>query len=138
MSVALPGTTPPQKPTSTWSCPSAARRLASNASTLTVEGRLLSVEQRSVQRGEVTTAVDTIAIVTDAGELRNFELSPSVRVRVVERDLRQEIGRYLDLVGSTREQDVRNMVISTAGTGELIEAAAPRPPVHHRREPDVG
>jgi hypothetical protein len=93
-------------------------RVEVTAAGAAIEGRLLSVEQRSVQRGEATTSVDTIAVVTDGGELRNFELSPSVRVRVVERDLRQEIGRYLDLVGSTREQDVRNMVISTAGTGE--------------------
>jgi hypothetical protein len=83
-----------------------------------VEGRLLSVEQRTRQRGEETIPVDTISVVTDGGELRTFELSPTVRVRIVERDLRQEIGRYLDLVGSTREQDVRSMVIATAGTGE--------------------
>jgi hypothetical protein len=83
-----------------------------------VEGRLLSVEQRPRQRGNDTTLIDTISVVTDAGELRAFELSPTVRVRIVERDLRQEIGRYLDLVASTREQDVRSMVISTAGAGE--------------------
>jgi hypothetical protein len=82
------------------------------------EGRLLSVEHRARQRGNETIPTDTISIVTDGGELRTFELSPTVRVRIVERDLRQEIGRYLDLVGSTREQDVRSMVISTAGTGE--------------------
>ena len=83
-----------------------------------VEGRLLSVEQRTRQRAEETTPIDTISVVTDGGELRTFELSPTIRVRIVERDLRQEIGRYLDLVGSTREQDVRSMVVSTAGTGE--------------------
>jgi hypothetical protein len=83
-----------------------------------IEGRLLSVEQRTRQRGDETIPIDTISIVTDGGELRTFELSPTVRVRIVERDLRQEIGRYLDLVGSTREQDVRSMVIATAGTGE--------------------
>ena len=83
-----------------------------------VEGRLLSVEQRTRQRGDETTPIDTISVVTDGGELRTFELSPTVRVRIMERDLRQEIGRYLDLVGSTREQDVRSMVVSTAGTGE--------------------
>jgi hypothetical protein len=32
--------------------------------------------------------------------------------------MRQEIGRYLDVVGSTREQDARSMVISTDGQGE--------------------
>ena len=83
-----------------------------------VLGRLLSVEQRTTQRGESTTTIDAISIVTDAGELRSFDLSPAVRVRIVERDLRQEISRYLDVVGTMREQDVRRMVISTAGDGE--------------------
>ena len=82
------------------------------------QGRLLSVEQRAVQRGDDSILVDTISILTDAGELRSFELSSTVRVRILERDLRQEIGRYLDVVGTTREQDVRSMVVSATGVGE--------------------
>jgi hypothetical protein len=93
-------------------------RVEVSSGTGLVQGRLLSVEQRRRQTGNDTSTIDTISVVTDAGELRTFELSPTVRVRILERDLRQEIGRYLDLVGSTREQDVRSMVISTAGTGE--------------------
>jgi hypothetical protein len=93
-------------------------RVEVNAGTGAIAGRLLSVEQRTRQHGGDTTLIDTISVVTDAGELRTFELSPTVRVRIAERDLRQEIGRYLDLVGSTREQDVRSMVIATEGTGE--------------------
>ena len=84
-----------------------------------VEGRLLSVEQRTRQRGDETTPIDTISVVTDGGELRTFELSPTVRVRIMERDLRQEIGRYLDLVGSTREQDVRSMVFPRPAPGSV-------------------
>jgi hypothetical protein len=84
----------------------------------TVEGRLLAVEQRQKERDNELTTVDTFSIVSDSGEIRTFEMSPAVRVRVVERDLRQEIGRYLDLVGSTREQDVRSMVIATSGSGQ--------------------
>ncbi len=83
-----------------------------------IDGRLLSVETRSALRGDQTIPIDTVAVITDAGELRSFELSSSTRVRILERDLRQEVGRYLDLVGSTREQDVRNMVISTNGAGD--------------------
>ncbi|CAN5747455.1 hypothetical protein BH18ACI5_BH18ACI5_05420 [soil metagenome] len=83
-----------------------------------VVGRLLSVEQRSERRGAEVSPVQFFSVVTDAGEMRTFELSPAIRVRLAERDLRLEVGRYLDLLGSTREQDVRNMVISTAGSGE--------------------
>jgi hypothetical protein len=42
----------------------------------------------------------------------------TLRFRILDGDLRQEVGRYLDLVGSSRERDVRSMVISTTGTGE--------------------
>jgi hypothetical protein len=83
-----------------------------------VNGRLLSVEQRSERRGDQSVILQFFSLVTDSGEMRTFELSPSVRVRLAERDLRQELGRYLDVVGSTREQDVRTMVISTTGTGQ--------------------
>ena len=83
-----------------------------------VTGRLLSTEQRTEQRGTGVVNVQVFSILTDDGQMRSFELSPSVRVRLAERDLRQELGRYLDVLGSTREQDVRNMVISTSGAGQ--------------------
>ena len=93
-------------------------RIEVNAGAGPIEGRLLAVEQRDKSHGDETTSIDTFSILTDAGELRSFELTPAVRVRVVDRDLRQEIGRYLDLVGSAREQDVRSLVISTSGSGD--------------------
>jgi hypothetical protein len=83
-----------------------------------VEGRLLSVERRQQALKDVPTTVESFSVLTDGGEMRTFDLTPVVRVRIVDRDLRQEIGRYLDVVGSSREQDVRRMVISSAGTGE--------------------
>ena len=83
-----------------------------------VTGRLLSVEERPERRERQIVNVQTFSVITDPGEMRTFELSSSVRVRLAERDLRQELGRYLDVLGSTREQDVRNMVISTTGNGE--------------------
>jgi hypothetical protein len=93
-------------------------RVEVSAAGAVVEGRLLGMEQRTIQHGSETTTVDVLSLMTEAGELRTFDLTPAVRVRIVERDLRQEVGRYLDLVGSSREQDVRNMVISTSGSGE--------------------
>lgn len=84
-----------------------------------ISGRVLSVEQRQQQgRGGESRLVDLLSIVTDAGDLRTFEMTPAVHVRIADRELRQEVGRYLDLVGSTRDQDARSMVISTNGTGE--------------------
>lgn len=85
----------------------------------TVVGRLLGVATQQRAGGDAgPVTVETLSIVTDAGELRSYELTPALRVRLVESDLRQELARYLDVVGSTRERDVRTMVISTSGTGE--------------------
>ncbi len=83
-----------------------------------VEGRLFGVERKVQLIGDRRHEVQEFSVVTDLGTVRSFELTPAVNVRVVERDMRQEVGRYLDVIGSTREQDVRNVVISTAGAGE--------------------
>ena len=83
-----------------------------------VEGRVLSVEGRNQVQRDMSTTAESFSILTDAGEMRSFDLTPAVRVRIVDRDLRQEVGRYLDVVGSAREQDVRRMSITSAGDGE--------------------
>ena len=49
---------------------------------------------------------DVISLVSDSGDVRSFTLAFGAR-RIVDSDLRQEVSRYLDVVGSTREQDVR-------------------------------
>jgi len=83
-----------------------------------VIGRLLSVER--VQRGNGTAAseVDALSVVTEGGEIQTVALDPGVSVRIVEADLNQEVAKYLSLVASVRDQDVRRLTISTAGTGE--------------------
>jgi hypothetical protein len=82
------------------------------------QGRLLGIERKVYNGRDTEREVQEFSILTDAGVVHSYELSPAVSVRVIEREMRQEIGRYLDVIGSTREQDVRNMVISTVGTGE--------------------
>jgi hypothetical protein len=82
-------------------------------------GRLLSVEDREVPgRGDQKINVTQISVVSDTGDVRLFELTPATSVRVVEKDVNEEVGKYLGLVASTRDQDVRRMTISTAGDGE--------------------
>jgi hypothetical protein len=69
----------------------------------TASGCLLSVEQdqRTTDSG-TTYKVTEFSLMTDVGEMKNFELGPAVSVRLAEHDLNQEVGRYLDLVGSSR------------------------------------
>jgi hypothetical protein len=82
-------------------------------------GRLLSIEDREVAgKGDQKITLTQISVVSDGGEVRIFDLTPSTSVRVAEKEVNEEVGKYLGLVASTRDQDVRRMTISTAGDGE--------------------
>jgi TonB family protein len=86
----------------------------------TATGRLLSVEtaKREVPATKITLEVTELTLVTDAGEMRKFELSPSTAVRVLEADLNNELKRYLELIATSRAKDVRQMTINSLGTSE--------------------
>lgn len=84
----------------------------------TVAGRVLSAERQERRVGEATTTTEEVSIVTDDGDLRRFELGPQVSVRLLDADLRQEMARYLGLLESTRNEDVRRLTIPTQGSGE--------------------
>ncbi len=84
----------------------------------TAVGRLLSVERQNRAKNGEPVIEDVVSLVTDTGDVRTFTLTSALHLRIVDRDLRDEVSRYLDVVGSAREQDVRQMVISTSGSGE--------------------
>ena len=81
-------------------------------------GKLLSVEQKSRVKDNGTTEWTEISLVSDGGEVRTAEVTPATSVRIAEKDLQVEVGRYLGLIASSRDQDLRRMTISTAGAGE--------------------
>jgi hypothetical protein len=81
-------------------------------------GKLLSVERKTRTGTNWTVETDEISLITDGGEVRSVDLNPATSVRIAERDLQVEVGRYLGLIASSRDQDVRRMTISTTGTGE--------------------
>ena len=83
-----------------------------------VTGRLLSVQQKSRVKDNGKTEWTEIALVSDNGEVRTAEVTPSTSVRIAEKDLQMEVGRYLGLIASSRDQDLRRMTISTTGAGE--------------------
>jgi hypothetical protein len=82
-------------------------------------GRLLSVEKekRFTDKGE-SYEVTAFSVISDAGDMRSFDLNPSTSVRLVEHDLSDEVGKYLNLIGSSRARDLRRMTISATGTGD--------------------
>jgi len=83
-------------------------------------GRVLSVETRRTlnPKGEELTEVTELSLVTDGGELRSFEVGPATSVRIADRDMSDDVGRYLNLIGSAKAMDLRRMTISATGEGE--------------------
>jgi hypothetical protein len=94
-------------------------RVEVRAKAETAIGRLLSVEQQERTTDTGTTYQATLfSVLTELGEMKNFELGPTVSVRLADRDLNDEVGRYLSLVGSSRARDLRRMTISASGRGD--------------------
>ncbi|MGA9308027.1 MAG: DUF4139 domain-containing protein, partial [Candidatus Sulfotelmatobacter sp.] len=94
-------------------------RLEVRSGSESASGRLLSIDEREIPiKADQKITVDQLSIVSDGGEVRVFDLTPTTSVRVAEKDVNDEVGKYLGLVASTRDQDVRRMTISTAGEGE--------------------
>jgi hypothetical protein len=83
-----------------------------------ITGKLLSVERKTRASASFTVETDEISVITDSGEVRSVDLTPATSVRILDRDLQIEVGKYLGLVAAAREQDVRRMSISTTGAGE--------------------
>jgi hypothetical protein len=85
-----------------------------------VIGKLLSVERKTRTGAGPgwTIETDEISLITDSGEVRSADLNSSTSVRIAEKDLQLEVGKYLGVIASSRDQDVRRMTISTAGMGE--------------------
>jgi hypothetical protein len=94
-------------------------RIEVRSGTTSATGRLLSVENNRKQdaRGNFTDVTE-FSVIGDAGELRTFELTPATSVRLADRDLNEEVGRYMNLIGSSRAADVRRMTLTATGSGE--------------------
>jgi hypothetical protein len=84
-----------------------------------ISGRLLSIDQRELPvKDHQKITVNQLSVVTDNGEVRVFDLNPTTSVQIKETDVNEQVGKYLSLVASTRDQDIRRMAISTAGDGD--------------------
>lgn len=83
-----------------------------------VSGRLLNLEVASEQKdNNITVEHRRLTVVSDAGAVRTTELTPSVSVRVLDGKLQREMDRYLDLLASTRNQQMRHLTLEAQGTG---------------------
>jgi hypothetical protein len=93
-------------------------RLQVRTGTTTTTGRLLSVERKTRVSGGTTLEVDLATLVSDSGEVRSIELTPAVTVQLAEPDLTHEVGQYLHLLASVRQEDLRRMTVATEGSGD--------------------
>ena len=104
-------------------------RVEVHSGSQTAVGRLLSIEEREIvfghksgdgsnEAGSGKIGLTQVSLVSDAGEVHLFDLTPSTAVRVLEKEVSEEVSKYLGLVASTRDEDVRRMTISSAGNGE--------------------
>ena len=83
-------------------------------------GRVLSIESKPHASGKGDQVVEEteLSLITDSGELRTFTLNGTTTVRVLDKELGSDVNRYLNLLESSRSNDMRQMVISDAGSGE--------------------
>ena len=81
-----------------------------------VAGRLLGLE-RKPSRDASSEPTDVLTIIANDGTVRSIVLRPNVSVRIAERDLRDDISRYLAVVASGRDQDIRRMTLAANGNG---------------------
>jgi hypothetical protein len=95
-----------------------ARLEVHSANGAAMTGKLLSVEQKSRVKDDATTEWTEISLMSENGEVRTVQVTPATSVRIVEKDLQLEVGRYLGLIASSRDQDLRRMTIATTGAGE--------------------
>src|SRR5437868_4019914 len=94
-------------------------RVEVRSGALSAVGRLLSIDQRDVViKGDQKIALDNISVITDAGEVRTVDLTPATTVRIADRDVNDSISKYMKLIASNRDQDIRRMAITTTGNGE--------------------
>ncbi len=94
-------------------------RLEVRSGGTSVVGRLLAVEKRVRTRQDNTSQeIDELSIVGDGGEVHLVELTPAVAIRLADRDLTEQVGRYLGIVASAQQQSLRRMAIATSGTGD--------------------
>ncbi|HWY07574.1 MAG TPA: carboxypeptidase regulatory-like domain-containing protein [Candidatus Acidoferrales bacterium] len=83
-----------------------------------ITGKLLSIERKTRSSTTFTVETEEISLITDAGEVRSVDLNPATSIRILDGDLKLEVGRYLGLIAASRDQDVRRMTLSTTGTGD--------------------
>jgi hypothetical protein len=91
-------------------------RVEVKAGAESLTGRLLNVE-RQLLTDDKPEWRDLLTVIAADGSVRTIPITRAVTIRIAEAQLREEVGRYLAVVASGRDQDVRRMILSASGSG---------------------
>jgi hypothetical protein len=93
-------------------------RIAVTGSGPAFTGRLLDIEAHTSTSKDATTAETWyLSVISDAGELRTFPMTPALSVRLLDQPLHEDVNRYLQLLDTTRNQGLRHLTLQDLGTG---------------------
>ena len=93
-------------------------RIAVTGSGAAFTGRLLDIEAHtSTSKDSATTETYFLSVISDAGELRTFPMTPALSVRLLDQPLHEDVNRYLQLLDTTRNQGLRHLTLQDLGTG---------------------
>jgi len=82
-----------------------------------VTGKLMGAEVKKREVGSSGTVETTEALVfTGQNQVRALELGSSAAIRLLDSELSSQVSRYLDLLRTGHERDVRRLEIETLGT----------------------
>jgi hypothetical protein len=82
-------------------------------------GKLMGAELRMKNSGSNLNAQYVqVTLFTEGGEVKLIDLESAGALKFTDSRLATDLGRYLDLLNTTHQRDVRRLQIKTLGTGE--------------------
>jgi len=74
-------------------------RVEVHGGSVTANGNLLSVDEHEVvSKDGSKIKLQQLSLITEDGNVRTLDLTPSTSVRILEKDLNEEIGKYMKLI----------------------------------------
>jgi hypothetical protein len=99
-------------------------RVEVHSGSISITGRLLSVESRTPESGgDNSNATSSsiaryyLTVVSDSGDSRTIELTAATSVRLLDTALHSDVSRYLQLIDANRSQGLRHLTLSDNGPG---------------------
>jgi hypothetical protein len=95
-------------------------RVAVSGSGAPFTGRIVDIEMHKTGAGEDSAGMVEgrfLTVASDSGEIRIFQVTPTLSVRLLDTATHTELNRYLELLDSTRNQGLRHLTLDDHGTG---------------------